>query len=173
MSTATVAENAKVAPAPLASQYAGAERKREHHRDEDSRDAVGEAGPALPDCAPRDEPCDLRKRRIGADTLRSHDEPPPALTVARRDLVTRADLDRHALPVSSDESTAEWPSTTTSSVATFSPGAHDEDVADRGSPIGTSRSAPSGSRSRTSFAPSPASARSAARRLRALGADLE
>ena len=47
------------------------------------------------------------------------------------DIVTRPDLDGHGLAREQRSSTAERPDSTTPSVATFSPGTHDEHVADR------------------------------------------
>ena len=63
-------------------------------------------------------------------------------------------------------STAEEPSSTTPSVATFSPGRTTKRSPGTSRSTGTRRSAPSASSSATSFAPSSSSARMAAPALR-------
>ena len=65
-------------------------------------------------------------------------------------------------PVTSDSSTAEAPSSTTPSVATFSPGRTTNRSPATSSPIGTRRSAPCSSSTAASFAPSSRSAFNAA-----------
>ena len=100
------------------------QRDRQHDGDEDAGDAVGEpldrrlAGLSL-----GDEPGDLRERRFAADPRRADDEPPVGVDRRAGDLGAparpRPGTDS---PVSIDWSTADSPSTTTPSVAIFSPG---------------------------------------------------
>ena len=78
ISTATAAANARAASPPSASQPASvASEMRDHDRDEDGRDAVGEAlHGRLAGLRLGDEPRDLRQRRVGADLGRAHDSRP-------------------------------------------------------------------------------------------------
>jgi hypothetical protein len=69
-----------------------------------------------------DELGDLRQRGVGADARGLDDQAPAGVDARAGDVVAGLLLDRHDSPVSSDWSTAEVPSTTTPSVATFSPG---------------------------------------------------
>ena len=99
MRTATVAEKAKVAPAPLATQYTKrAEREHEHDWNEHRGDAIGEPlHRRLARLRPRDEPRDLRERRVGAHALGLDHEPSTDVDRCPGDRVARADLDRNAL----------------------------------------------------------------------------
>ena len=124
ISTATAAVNACAALAP-ASEPAGERQQREHDhdRDEDRGDAVGEPlHRGLAGLGRLDQAGDLRERRIGADLRRAHDQ--PAVAVERRagHVAPGATSTGSDSPVSSDWSIAESPSTTTPSVAIFSPG---------------------------------------------------
>ena len=123
--TATAAVNALAADAPSASQPASvSERDRDHDRHEDRRDAVGEPlHRRLAGLRGLDEARDLRERGVGADLRRAHDEPPVRCSRSRRrPRCRRATSTGTDSPVSSDWSTADSPSTTTPSVAIFSPG---------------------------------------------------
>ena len=76
MRTATVAENANVesgvAPQPVAERPDG---DRDHDRDENAGDTVGQTlHGRLSGLRVGNEPCDLRERRVRADTLRLDDK---------------------------------------------------------------------------------------------------
>ena len=107
----------------------------------------------------RDQPRDLRQRRVGADPRRAHDQ-------ASRGVDRRArHLDRPRptstgtdSPVSIEASTADSPLSTTPSVAIFSPGRTTNRSPTRSCSTGTSTSSPSRS-TRASLAPSSSSLR--------------
>ena len=132
ISTATAAVNARRAPSRRArASRRASQRERDHDRHEDRRDAVGEPlHGRLARLGLLDEPRDLRERGVGADPRRAHGE--PAVRVDRRagDLAPGATSTGTGSPVSIDWSSAEAPSTTTPSVASFSPGRTTKTVAD-------------------------------------------
>ena len=102
-------------------------------RDEDGGDPVGEPLHRRRATALRlvDQADDLRQRRVGADPGRLDDEPAVGVDGGADDLVAELSLSTGTgSPVSIDSSTADRPSTTTPSVATFSPGTDDEAHAD-------------------------------------------
>ncbi len=108
----------------------------------------------------------IRARRVSAPTrVARTTSRPPALTVAPRTVSPGPTSTGTDSPVSIDSSTAEEPSSTAPSVATFSPGRTTKRVPGRSAETGTrcSRSWPSASGSSTdaSSAPASASARSA------------
>ena len=95
---------------------------------------------ALPVCASVDEPGDLGQRGVGADPRGAHDEAPAGVDRGAGDGVAGATSTGTDSPVSSDGSTAEVPSSTTPSVATFSPGRTTKRSPTAARSIGTRRS---------------------------------
>ena len=72
--------------------------KRDHDRDEDPRDPVGEAlDVGLAGLRLGDQARDLCERGIAADPSRADDEAPAGVDRRSRDRVARCDLDRHRL----------------------------------------------------------------------------
>ena len=72
--------------------------EREHDRHEDGGDPVCEPlHGSLARLRLRDEPRDLRERRLASDARRPHDEPAAEVDRGARDVVPRTDLDRCAL----------------------------------------------------------------------------
>ena len=87
---------------------------------------------ALPDWASLDQPGHLGQRGVGADARGPHDEAAAGVHGgADHGIARRRPRPGTLSPVTIDASTAELPSTTTPSVAIFSPGPHDEPVARR------------------------------------------
>ena len=128
--------------------------ERDHDRDEDGRDPVGQPlHGRLARLRLRDEPRDLGESGVGADAARANDEPTADVDRRAEDLVTRLHLDRHALAREQDRSTAELPSSTTPSVAIFSPGRTTKRSPTTQRSTGTRRSRPSASSRPTSLAP--------------------
>ena len=111
ISTATAAANARprVAGADPEAERRGGDRQ--HDRDEDRRDAVGEPlDGRLAGLRVGDEPADLRERRVGADARRADDQQPAAGVDGRaRDRLAGMDLDGTLSPVSSERSIVEMP----------------------------------------------------------------
>ena len=98
-STATAAANARVVSSPAPSQKPSvATAMRDHDRDEDARDAVGQAlHRRLAGLRVGDQARDLRQRGVGADSRRADDEAAADVDRRARDLVARRLLDRHGL----------------------------------------------------------------------------
>ena len=130
-----------------------------HDRDEDAETrSASRCTGALPDCASATRRA-ICASAVSAPTLRrADDEPAVGVDGRAGDVVAGPTSTGTDSPVSSDWSTADSPSTTTPSVAIFSPGRTTNAVADASSSTGTSTSSPSRS-TRASFAPSSSSAR--------------
>jgi hypothetical protein len=113
-----------------------------------------------------DEPGDLRERGVGADAGRAHDERAAGVDRRAGDLVARAASRRDGLAGEQRLVDGGVPSSTTPSVATFSPGRTTKRSPGRSCSTGTRRSARRAEHA-TSLAPSSSSAVSArpARRL--------
>ena len=142
ISTATAAENAAVASPVTTSQptsVASESASTIGTKTLDTRSTSRWIG-AFPDCASATSLRDLRERRLLADLRRAHDE--PAVRVDRRpgDGAPGATSTGTGSPVSIDWSTADSPSTTTPSVATFSPGRTTKRSPTASSSIGTDTS---------------------------------
>ncbi len=163
ISTATAAVNAAVRPAPLPSQKPRVPMDRAITAGTNTAEirSARRCAAALPFCASSTSlamraSCVSAPTRVASTTSR-----PPALSVAPvtgSPTVTSTGTDS---PVSMAASTAEEPSTTTPSVAIFSPGLTRKRIPVRNSPTGRRSSAPS-RRTVTSLAPSSSRARSAA-----------
>ncbi len=164
ISTATAAVSAKLAVAPSRSQKASVASERAittGTKTPDTRSAR-RCTCALPVCA------SLTSRPIcatavSAPTLVARTiRRPPTLTVAPITSSPGCRSTGTGSPVRSDWSTAEEPSSTTPSVAIFSPGRTTKRSPTASWAIGTRSSAPLPSSTATSFAPSSSRARSAA-----------
>ncbi len=164
ISTATAAVNANVALSPVPSQkpsVATASAITTGTNTLATRSASRWTG-ALPVCASVTSLA-ICASAVSAPTFDARTtRRPPALTVAPTTSSPGATSTGTDSPVSSDRSTAEWPSTTTPSVAIFSPGRTRKSSPTWSCSTGIVRP----SASETSLAPSSSSAFSAAPALR-------
>ena len=156
ISTATAALNAALAVAGASQprdQRGDGERRSRRAR---TRPTPGRRGVARAPCrsapprpaGPSGRACVSAPTRVARTTSR-----PSALTVAPVTGSPGPTSTGTLSPVTSDASTAEAPSTTTPSVAIFSPGRTTNRSPTASSPTGTSRSVPSASSTATSLAP--------------------
>ena len=163
ISTATAAVNAVAAPAPVPSQkpsVAAASAMTTGTNTPDTRSAR-RCTCAFPLCAASTSfaiwaSCVSPPTRVARTTSR-----PPELTHDPTTASPGPTSTGTGSPVSIDTSTAELPSSTTPSVAIFSPGRTTNRSPTRSASVGTRVSTPARSTA-TSFAPSSSSARSAA-----------
>jgi hypothetical protein len=159
MSTATAAVNASVALPPSASHatsVAADSAITAGTKTLDTRSASRWTG-ALPACASVTSQA-IWATAVSAPTLVARTTSrPPALTVAPATSAPGPTSTGTGSPVSMLMSIAEEPSSTTPSVATFSPGRTTKRSPETSRSTGTRRSVPSAPRSATSLAPSSSS----------------
>jgi hypothetical protein len=164
ISTATAASNASVASWPVTSQPTRVRADRtstagtNHAEMRSARRCTG----ALPAWASSTSRAICASLVSAPTPVASTSRRPPALTVAPTTASPGPTSTGTLSPVSSERSTAEVPSTTTPSVATFSPGRTTKRMPTASASMGRRCSRPSASRMPTSLAPSWASAAMAA-----------